>query len=194
MMRKTLMGAILLLVGLVATACQENATEPTQTVVMATNTASLAARSGSCTLANGNTTETGFDRYGYNRCAGLFNGPADGVDRVLDGMVWGDPTYANDHLVMKWNDAWDTCNANRSTANCSGAWTNNEWNGKVSGGSGETWLYKIKWVGPCGAYGTTMPDGGYCIWGEYEVLFSHGTVANQHFWDAHARPAGYGSN
>lgn len=22
-------------------------------------------------------------------------------------MVWGDPTYANDHLVMKWSKAWD---------------------------------------------------------------------------------------
>jgi hypothetical protein len=33
--------------------------------------------------------------------AGL--GKADGVDRVLDGKVWGDPTYANDWLVMKWS-------------------------------------------------------------------------------------------
>jgi hypothetical protein len=24
------------------------------------------------------------------------------------------------------------------------------------------------------------------------VIFSHGTMANEHFWDVHANPAGYG--
>ena len=54
----------------------------------------------------------GFDQFGYNHTARVFSGPADGVDRVLDGKVWGDTTYANDHLVMKWNAAWDACNDN----------------------------------------------------------------------------------
>jgi hypothetical protein len=40
----------------------------------------------------------GFDEYGYNPTARNFVGAADGVDRNLDGTVWGDPTYANDHL------------------------------------------------------------------------------------------------
>ena len=123
----------------------------------------------------------GYNANGYNYCARNFNGPADGVDKVLDGTVWGDPTYANDHLVMKWNAAWDACNAFHTDDACAGAWTDNEWNGQVPGGSGETWHYKIQWVGSCGAYRTTLPDGGYCIWGAYEVIFSQGTVANQHF-------------
>ena len=47
--------------------------------------------------------DDGFDQFSYNRQARLFQGPADGVDRMLDGMVWGDPTSANDHLEMKWS-------------------------------------------------------------------------------------------
>ena len=136
----------------------------------------------------------GFDQYGYNYKARNFVGKADGVDRVLDGMVWGDAAYANDHLVMKWNEAWDLCNDNGydNPAFCLGAWTSNEWNGNVKGGSGEVWHYKIIWVGSQGDASPYWRDGGYLIWGNYEVIMSHGTVANEHFWDAHAHPTGYG--
>ena len=65
-------------------------------------------------------------------------------------------------------------------------------NGMVPGGSGESWHYKYAWVGECGAYGDPLPNGGYCIWGQFEVIMSHGTVDGQHFWDARANPAGYG--
>lgn len=134
-----------------------------------------------------------FDENGYNDIANIFNGRADGVDKMHDNKVWGDPTYANDHLVMKWNKAWENCNANRNPANCAGAWTMNEWNGQVEGGSGESWHYKMKWVGPCVADGTMLPDGSYCIWDEYAVILSHGSVDNGHIWDAHARPNGFGN-
>ncbi|MHB1330359.1 MAG: hypothetical protein ACYCY6_00045 [Minisyncoccota bacterium] len=140
-----------------------------------------------------NQTADAFDSLGYNEVAGIFNGPADGTDKKLDGMIWGDPTYANDHLVMKWNKAWVNCNESRSLETCDGAWINNEWNGQVEGGSGETWHYKIQWIGACGATGTPLLDGGYCIWNEYEVLMSQGTGDNQHFWDAHANPNGFGN-
>ena len=133
----------------------------------------------------------GFDEFGYNDVANIFVGPADGVDRVLDGKVWGDPDYAQDLLVMKWNAAWENCNENRSPATCTGAWLANEWNGQAPGGSGEVWHYKIIWVGACGAGGTAPPDGGYCIWNEYAVVLSQGT-AGEHFWDAHAQPNGLG--
>lgn len=133
----------------------------------------------------------GFDQFGYNYTARLFNGPADGVDRVLDGAVWGDATYAKDRLVMKWSKAWDDSRFN-GVPWIPEAWTDNEWNGKAPGGSGEVWHYKIKWVGKCGVDGTPLPNGGYCIWGEFEVIMSQGSVANKHFWDAHAIPTGYG--
>jgi hypothetical protein len=68
----------------------------------------------------------------------------------------------------------------------------NEWNGQVTGGSGESWMYKIQWVGSCGTLGAPLPDGGYCIWNEYEVIMSQGGTAGTHFWDAHAVPAGFG--
>nr|MBI5455627.1 hypothetical protein [Candidatus Levybacteria bacterium] len=136
----------------------------------------------------------GFDQYGYNDQARVFVGPADGVDKVLDGKIWGGyETYANDHLVMRWNAAWDACNANPTPENCQGAWTDNEWNGMVPNGSGETWHYKIVWIGSCGADYTPMSNGGYCIWGQYEMILSQGTAGGEHFWDVLAKPAGYGA-
>lgn len=151
----------------------------------------LAASPGTCTLADGTTAARGFDQYGYNRCAGIFNGIADGLNRVNGDNELG--VYSQDHLVMKWNEAWSACNANRTAANCAGAWLTNEWNGQIAGGSGESWHYKNVWVGNCIDNPALVPVGGYCIWGEYAVVLSHGTVANEHFWDAHARPNGFGS-
>lgn len=64
----------------------------------------LLAFSSAVALAGGG----GFDEFGYDYLARIFVGAADGVDRNLDGRVWGDPTYGNDHLVMKWSKAWDS--------------------------------------------------------------------------------------
>ena len=133
--------------------------------------------------------DNGFDEFGYNYTARIFVGSADGVDRNLDGTVWGDSTYANDQLVMKWSKAWDEARF-QGAPWTSAAWCTNEWNGQAPGGSGEIWHYKTQWIGPCGPDGTPLPDGGYCIWGQFEVIMSHGTVANEHFWDAHATPTG----
>lgn len=133
----------------------------------------------------------GFDEFGYNYAARIFVGAADGVDRNLDGSVWGAPTYANDHLVMKWSKAWDDARFHGAPWTCA-AWVNNEWNGKVPGGSGETWHYKIVWVGSALENSPCWREDGYPIWGQFEVIFSHGTVANEHFWETHALPSGYG--
>lgn len=135
----------------------------------------------------------GFDQYGYNYQARLFNGNADGVDRVLDGTVWGDPTYANDHLVMKWSKAWDDARFHGAPWTPD-AWEDNEWNGKVPGGSGETWHYKIIWVGPELENSPHWRPGGYPVWGQFEVILSQGTVGKEHIWDTHALPSGYGSD
>lgn len=131
----------------------------------------------------------GFDEFGYNYGARIFVGAADGVDRILDGKVWGDPTYADDHLVMKWSKAWDNARFGGAPWTCE-AWVDNEWNGRVPGGSGEVWHYKIVWVGPELEASPYWREGGYPIWSQFEVIFSHGTMGNAHFWDAHARPAG----
>jgi len=134
----------------------------------------------------------GFDQYGYNYQARVFVGKADGVDRVLDSAVWGDPTYANDHLVMKWSKAWDDARFGGKPWTPD-AWCDNEWNGAVSGGSGEVEHCKIIWVGPTGlADGTPMDNGGYAIWGEFEVIMDHYCGA-EGYWLAHAIPTGYGA-
>jgi len=44
--------------------------------------------------------ETGYDEFGYNYQAHMFNGRYCDYDRVLGG------DYCDDSLIMKWNDAW----------------------------------------------------------------------------------------
>lgn len=133
----------------------------------------------------------GFDEYGYNYQARIFVGKADGVDRILDGLLWGSPTYANDHLVMKWSKAWDDARFYGAPWT-PGAWTDNEWNGMMPDGSQENWHYKIVWVGPGLESSPYWRPGGYAIWGEFEVIMDHGHSPSGHFWYAHAQPAGYG--
>lgn len=137
--------------------------------------------------------EVGFDEFGYNYQANIFSGAADGVDRVLDGMVWGDPTYANDLLVMKWSNAWDDARFGDPLAPWTAdAWETNEWNGMVPGGSGEVWHYKIIWVGSELSASPYWREGGYAIWGQFEVIMSQGTASGSHIWETLATPNGFG--
>ena len=137
--------------------------------------------------------EAGFDEFGYNYNARIFVGAADGVDKALDGTVWGDSFYANDHLVMKWSKAWDDARFH-GAAWTPDAWEDNEWNGMGPDGSGEVWHYKIVWVGPELEAGPYWREGGYAVWGQFEVIFSHGTAGGEHSWETHALPSGYGPN
>ncbi len=133
----------------------------------------------------------GFDDFGYNYGARTFVGPADGVDRNLDGTFWGDPTYARDHLKMTWSKGWDDARFHGGAWTCD-AWEDNQWNGQVPGGSGEVWHDKVVWVGPELEASPCWRQGGYAVWGQFEVIMSHGTMANGHFWETHAGPTGYG--
>jgi hypothetical protein len=140
----------------------------------------------------------GFDQYGYNDSAHVFVGT--GSSWCQGKLGWDQTTcdaymgvYANDKLVMKWNAAWDACNAagNDNASACAGAWLLNEWNGKAPGGSGQVWHYKIIWVGSAGASSPYWLDGGYSIWGNYEVIMDQGfdpNVGPGHMWFAHATP------
>jgi hypothetical protein len=140
-------------------------------------------------LAN---TAGGFDVFGYNYQARVFVGLADGVDRILDGTVWGDPTYANDHLVMKWSKAWDDARFHGAPWTPE-AWVDNEWNGMKTNGSQETDHSKIIWVGPDLEDSPYWRPGGYPIWGEFEVIMDQGKTPSGRFWLAHAFPTGYGA-
>jgi len=155
------------------------------------------------TTSNGNEVKTadvgvqGFDETGYNFTARIFNGTAwDWCMEKVGDEAWceeylGDT--ANDHLIMKWNAEWDRGNDEGWSNPPYAAWENNQWNGKVPGGSGDVWHYKIVWVGACGADMTPLPNGGYCIWGQFEVIMDQGTSDGVHQWYAHALPNGYGS-
>ncbi len=138
-----------------------------------------------------------FDEFGYNDTARVFNGLADGIDGKLDGKVWGDTTYANDKLVMKWNSEWDRGNAEGWTdPNGYDAWENNEWNGMGKNGSGAVWKYKIVWVGDYIANPDLIPDGAYGIWNQFITIMDQGKDPNYepgHIWFTHAKPAGYGA-
>ncbi|MFZ5559878.1 MAG: hypothetical protein ACOZAL_03765 [Patescibacteria group bacterium] len=82
--------------------------------------------------------------------------------------------YANDLLIMKWNAEWDRGNDEGWSNPPYDAWEDNEWNGKIPGGSGAVWHYKIKWVGDCVSDQSLLPDGSYCIWGQFAVIMDQG--------------------
>ncbi len=137
--------------------------------------------------------DNGFDQFGYNYKARIFVGAADGVDRTLDGTVWGDPTYAKDHLVMKWSKAWDDARFHGAEWTPE-AWVDNEWNGMVPNGSGATEHCKIIWVGLELQDSPYWREGGTPIWNEFEVILDQGKTADGHQWWTHAVPTGYGGN
>ncbi len=142
-------------------------------------------------------TENGFDEFGYNRTARNFNGTglswclAKGLTKEWCNNYLG--SSVNDKLIMKWNAEWDRGNAENWSKPPYSAWTDNEWNGMVKGGSGSVWHYKIAWDETC-AKGGTPSAGGYCIWGQFKVLMDQGKDATGHFILDKSTPAGYGSH
>ncbi len=59
---------------------------------------------GTITDAAGNPISVGFDQYGYNYQAHMFNGTYDSW--IEPGWLWGSTgDYVDDNLSMKWSDA-----------------------------------------------------------------------------------------
>lgn len=142
----------------------------------------------------------GFDQYGYNLAARIFNGT--GLSWCQGKFGWSKAQcesylgpYTYDKLVMKWNAEWDRGNDENWANPPYAAWENNEWNGNTKGGSGAVWHYKIKWDEGCAISGTPSMDGAYCIWGQFAVLMDQGkdpSMGPGHIWLAHGIPTGYG--
>ncbi|MCL4354065.1 hypothetical protein M1349_01170 [Patescibacteria group bacterium] len=142
--------------------------------------------------------DKGFDEFGYNDSARIFNGTGESwsLAKGLPANYLG--AYANDKLVMKWNAEWDRGNAEGWSNPPYAAWENNEWNGRVPGGSGEIWHYKIAWDQGCednDVPSTEATKGtGYCLWGPFAMLQSQGSGSDRvHVWDVLMKPAGYGA-
>lgn len=132
---------------------------------------------GTITDSMGNPIGTGYDQFGYNYQAHLFNGTYDSSDRVLDGMYLGNPAYndfADDSLMMKWSDPWianvdctgdgklDRGLVNGVASGISMGWLTNQVNGDYTDVNGDQQHYtlfdKIVWVGPGGP-----------LWGQYMI-------------------------
>lgn len=154
---------------------------------------------GTLLTSDGDVIYTGFDDWGYNYQAHLFNGYY--CDAYRDAAWCQD--YAEDKLAMKWNDAW------LSNTDCdddglldrhfgfesyrgSGAWLTNHMSGEYPGAEGEecSWNYFVKIVAaPLDAElidGMWMTaDGselGPEIWGDFAVILevSNDSCADQH--------------
>ncbi len=130
---------------------------------------------------------TGFNSWGYNYQAHIFNG---GYCDAYQNADWCQP-YANDQLEMKWNDAWlsnQDCNQdgrldrpddNGGSYRGTGAWVTNHQKGTYvdANGKKQRWEYFTKIVAaPTDATlsgsNWLAADGsviGYQIWGDFAV-------------------------
>jgi len=143
-------------------------------------------QSGEILSSTGEVLTVGYDEFGYNYQAHLFNGLYDDFDRVHGG------DYPDVYLIMKWNDAW------LSNKDCdddylldrhfgydsyigSGAWLTNHQRGTYTDeetGEEYHWTYFVKIVAaPSDAYKDEgvwySADGteiGPDIWGSFAVI------------------------
>jgi len=106
----------------------------------------------------------GFDQFGYNYKANIFNGNYCNYDRVMGGE------FCDVHLQMKWNDAWLNENRERHVGYDSyigsGAWLTNHDVGVNEDGS--TWTYFVKIIAKP-SVGFACPDSSE-IWGDFCVI------------------------
>jgi hypothetical protein len=132
--------------------------------------------------SNGDPIVLGYDEFGYNYQAHMFNGRYCDYDRVAGG----DSCDVN--LIMKWNDAWlsnKSCDGDPyldrhygyDTYRGSGAWLTNLMRGREEGAP-DDWVYFVKIVAvPDDAY---LDSGvwytaddieiGPSIWGEFAII------------------------
>jgi hypothetical protein len=140
---------------------------------------------GTITDVNGNPLTTGYDQWGYNYQAMMFNGLYDNYSRPAV------PATEGDSLMMKWNDAWlsnKDCNDDGkldrhfgyASYKGSGAWLTNHMSGSYEvDGKTHKWTYFVKIVAvPLDAVnvgGTwyTSAGGieiGPAIWGVFAII------------------------
>lgn len=148
------------------------------------NSACTKIQDGTLTASTGELLTTGYDEFGYNYQAHMFNGRYCDSDRVIGGE------YCDVELIMKWNDAWLSnvdCDGDGkldryfgySSYIGSGAWeTNHQYGIYELDGEICEWDYFVKIVAaPAGAY----VDGGLwfsadgteigpVIWGAFAII------------------------
>jgi hypothetical protein len=142
---------------------------------------------GTLLTSAGDPITTGYDEWGYNYQAHMFNGTYCDAYRDADWCQ----AYKDDNLMMKWNDAW-LSNKDCDTDGLldrhlgfdsyigSGAWLTNHMSGSYEGDDGETckWTDFVKIVAaPSDAtlvdgvwYGADGTEMGPEIWGEFAIV------------------------
>lgn len=136
-------------------------------------------KDGTITDSVGNQLSMGYDKYGYNYQAHMFNGLYDNFSRPATPVTEGAVS-----LIMKWSNDWlsnldcngdgklDRGGAAGADANISKGWLTNHEEGDYVGGDGEshhyTYFVKIVWVGPPPAGDDPWADKR--IWDQYAVI------------------------
>ncbi len=163
-------------------------------------------KDGTILTSSGTPVTLGYDEFGYNYQARLFNGTYDSVDRKLDGMYWGQTgDYVDDNLIMKWSDDWlsnQDCNFDGKldrggTSGVSKGWETNQVEGDYIGDDGDshhyTYFAKIVYDGGSAC---SIPANPLCLWGVYAIIEE---VYNDPYGGYHgvdrsklAHPAGFG--
>lgn len=154
--------------------------------VMAEKLECTTIQSGNLVASDGSTITTGYDQWGYNYQAHLFNG---GYCDAYRDAAWCQE-WKDIKLAMKWNDAWlsnKDCGGDNlldrhygfDSYNGSGAWLTNHQSGEyLEGEEICKWNYFVKIVAaPADAY----VDGGFwytadgveigeVIWGAFAIV------------------------
>ncbi len=174
-------------------------------ILLALTTALAAAqtcntiKSGLITDSKGNAVVQGYDKYGYNYQAHMFNGLYENYSRP-DPVV----TTGTMNLVMKWSDDWlanKDCNGDGkldrgldpktgTSDGISKGWCTNHFEGDYLGSDGEYHHYneevKIVYVGPPPVSGTDTWAANR-IWGSYAIVED---VVNDAFGEFYSGTAG----
>jgi hypothetical protein len=137
-------------------------------------------KDGTITDSTGAAITTGYDKYGYNYQAHMFNGLVDNYTRPAVVVTEG-----TENLLMKWSDDWlanvDCNNDGKldrgfdaktgAITGVSQGWVTNHFEGDYLGSDDEmhhyTYFAKIVFVGPAPS---PDPWGGTRIWGQYAVI------------------------
>ena len=160
----------------------------------------------------GNPISVGYDQFGYNYQAYMFNGRYCDSDRVIGG------NYCDVNLIMKWNDAWlsnkdcgtqgpdqlaytslttpDTKLDRHYPTNTyigSGAWLTNHQSGTNEDGT--KWTYFVKIVAKPTADFDCASVGGTQIWGAFCIIqqVSNDPAYGEHGVQLLVKPAGFGA-
>jgi hypothetical protein len=171
-----LSGGLVVLADLWPRTYPSNASQPKVLGTEGKNKACTTIQDGTLLRSDGAPVVLGYDEWGYNYQAHIFNGTY--CDAYRDA-AWCQP-WREDELLMKWNDTWlanKDCDGDNLLDRYygydsyigSGAWTTNHQSGVYVGEDGKehrwTWFVKIV-AKPALGY-DCVANGGTEIWGSF---------------------------